>query len=108
MNVQIEITEERIKKLIEWIGEENVRWFGHLKGLTGTVYPALRLNQKRKFLPVHPVGLREGMKIRNWMRNSFEELKNSPENFTQNQIEEASIELLEKTIKYYDNNIKNN
>jgi hypothetical protein len=55
-------------KLIEFLGKDGIRWFGHLKGLTGTCSPVLRLNSKRKGIPVHPVHFREGMQIRNFLR----------------------------------------
>jgi len=68
----MEIKESLIEKFRQWIGEENLRWFSHLKGLTGTYSPVLKLNVKRKGIPVHPVHLREGMQIRNWMRSQPE------------------------------------
>ena len=68
----MEINQSLIKKLYDWLGKENLRWFKHLKGLKGTYSPVLKLNRKRKFIPVHPVHLREGMQIRNWMRQQPE------------------------------------
>lgn len=59
-------------KLSLWLGSENVRYFSHLKGLTGTVSPVLKLNYARKGIPAHPVHFREGMQIRNWMRDQEE------------------------------------
>ncbi len=69
---QIMIAETLKDKLFKWLGEENLRWFKHLKGLTGTISPVLSLNIKRKRIPVHPVHFREGMQIRNWMRHQDE------------------------------------
>ena len=55
-------------KIAGFLGKDGIRWFGHLKGLTGTCSPVLRLNAQRKRIPVHPVHLREGMQIRNFLR----------------------------------------
>ena len=68
----MEIKDSLKQKLFEWLGEENLRYFKHLKGLTGTVSPVLKLNRERKMIPTHPVHLREGMQIRNWMRGQSE------------------------------------
>ena len=88
------ITCQHIDALKKYLGEENIRYFRHLKGLTGSVFPVLRLNSKRKFIPVHPVGLREGMQIRNWMRENFKEFSE----MHQNEIEKYAKELVEKAI----------
>ena len=88
------ITCQHIDALKKYLGEENIRYFRHLKGLTGSVFPVLRLNSKRKFIPVHPVGLREGMQIRNRMRSNFIEFSEMP----QNEIEEYSEKLVEMVI----------
>ena len=58
----------------DWLGEENLRWFRHLKGLFGRYDPVIMLNMKRRGLPYHAVHLREGMQIRNFMRG-LEECK---------------------------------
>ena len=55
-------------KIAEFLGSDGIRWFGHLKGLTGTCSPVLKLNEKRKGTPSHPVHFREGMQIRNFLR----------------------------------------
>lgn len=39
-----------VKTLKIWLGEENVRYFKHLKGLKGSVFPVLKLNMDRKGL----------------------------------------------------------
>lgn len=88
------ITQQHIDALRKYLGEENLRYFLHLKGLKGSVFPILRLNFKRKHIPVHPVGLREGMQIRNWMRANFPEFRN----ISQNKIEKYAEELVEKAI----------
>lgn len=68
----MKIKDSLIDKCYKLLGEENLRWFKHLKGLTGTCSPVLKLNVKRKGIPVHPVHFREGMQIRNFMRSEPE------------------------------------
>lgn len=88
------ITQQHIDALRKYLGEENLRYFRHLNGLKGSVFPILRLNFKRKHMPVHHVGLREGMQIRNWMRANFPEFRN----ISQNKIKKYAEELVEKAI----------
>lgn len=88
------ITQQHIDALRKYLGEENIRYFRHLKGLKGCVYPVLRLNFNKKHIPVHPVGLREGIQIRNWMRANFNEFRE----LSQNKIEKLSEELINKAI----------
>lgn len=86
-------SDKLISDFINWIGEENLRWFKHLKGLTGTYAPVLKLNQKRKGIPVHPVHFREGMQIRNWMRQQKE-----CENWSSEKLDNNWTVLIEETI----------
>ena len=88
------ITKEHIESLKKYLGEENLRYFRHLKGLKGSVFPILKLNYIRKGIPIHPVGLREGMQIRNWMRKNFKEFNE----MSQKEIENYAKELVEKAI----------
>ena len=88
------ITKQHIESLKKYLGEENLRYFRHLKGLKGSVFPILKLNYTRKGIPIHPVGLREGMQIRNWMRKNFKEFNG----MHQNKIEKYAKELVEKAI----------
>ena len=88
------ITKQHIESLKKYLGEENLRYFRHLKGLKGSVFPILKLNYIRKGIPIHPVGLREGMQIRNWMRENFKEFNE----MHQNEIEKYAKELVEKAI----------
>ena len=88
------ITKQHIESLKKYLGEENLRYFRHLKGLKGSVFPILKLNYKRKGIPIHPVGLREGMQIRNWMRENFKEFNE----MSQNKIEKYAKELVEKAV----------
>ena len=89
------ITQQHIDALKKYLGEENLRYFRHLKGLKGSVFPILKLNYIRKGIPIHPVGLREGMQIRNWMRENFKEFSE----MSQNEIEKYAKELVEKAIQ---------
>lgn len=84
-----------VKTLKTWLGEENVRYFKHLKGLKGAVFPVLKLNMDRKGLPVHPVHLREGMQIRNFLRTKFPELFEMEGDI----LDDYTINLMEKIIK---------
>lgn len=85
-----------IDDFYQWFGEENVRYFKHLKGLTGNYSPVLKLNSKRKFMPVHPVHLREGMVIRNWMRGR-DEFKD----FNDHDFDNNWTKLVELTVEKY-------
>jgi hypothetical protein len=60
--------------LKEWLGEEGIRYFKHLKGLKGDVFPVLKLNVKTKGMPVYPVHFREGSQIRNWLSSTYPEI----------------------------------
>jgi hypothetical protein len=62
-----------LSQIRNYLGSDGIRFFSHLKGLTGTVSPVLRLNPRRKGgLTSHPVHLREGRDIRNYMRGLSE------------------------------------
>lgn len=84
-----------VKTLKIWLGEENVRYFKHLKGLKGSVFPVLKLNMDKKGLPGHPVHLREGMQIRNYLRTKFPELSEMAGDI----LDDYTVELMEKVIK---------
>jgi len=53
----------------KWLGPENIRWFRFIKHFKGRVDAVLGLNYARKYIPAHPIHLREGMQIRNFMRS---------------------------------------
>jgi hypothetical protein len=91
---KIMIEQRHVDSVRKYLGEENLRYFRHLKGLKGEVFPVLKLNYHKKGVPAHPVGLREGMKIRNWMRVNFPEFTQ----LSQNKIEKLSEELINKAI----------
>lgn len=84
-----------VKTLKIWLGEENVRYFKHLKGLKGSVFPVLKLNMDRKGLPAYPVHFREGMQIRNYLRTKFPELSEMAGDI----LDDYTVELMEKVIK---------
>lgn len=84
-----------VKTLKIWLGEENVRYFKHLKGLKGSVFPVLRLNVERKGIPVHPVHFREGMHIRNYLREKFPELSEMAGDI----MDDYAVRLMEEVIK---------
>lgn len=67
-----DIPQSLVDKVFGWMGEENIRWFRHIKNLKGSVNCVLRLNYARKKIPAHPIHLREGMQIRNFMRKISE------------------------------------
>jgi len=92
----IKITDKLIDDLFNWLGDYNLKYFKHLKGLTGTYSPVLKLNKKRKGIPVHPVHFREGMQIRNFMRR-HEDCKN----WNDIQFDDNWTKLIELTIKKY-------
>ena len=91
---KIMIEQRHVESVRKYLGEENLRYFRHLKGLKGEVFPVLKLNYHKKGVTAHPVGLREGMKIRNWMRVNFPEFTQ----LSQNKIEKLSEELINKAI----------
>lgn len=84
-----------VKALKAWLGEENIRYFKHLKGLKGSVFPVLRLNVERKGIPVHPVHFREGMHIRNYLRENFPELSEMAGDI----MDDYAVKLMEKVIE---------
>lgn len=92
LNMKIE--KSLLFKTIQWLGPTGLSFFSHLKGLTGEVSPVLNLNFKRKGLPAHPVHFREGMTIRNWMREQ-EECKD----WSTDDFDNHWITLIEEAIK---------
>lgn len=84
-----------VKTLKTWLGEENVRCFKHLKGLKGAVFPVFKLNMDRKGLPAHPVHLREGMQIRNFLRTKFLELSEMEGDI----FDDYTIKIMEEVIR---------
>ena len=62
------LTQEEMTAFKKWLGDDRIRYFRHLKGLKGTVIPVLG---SKKGMP-WPVHFREGMQIRNWLRENTE------------------------------------
>ena len=66
------LTNTEKEELKKFLGEEGIRFFRHLKGLKDTVIPVLKLNMAKKGMPAYPVHFREGMQIRNWLRENVD------------------------------------
>lgn len=56
-------------KLAEFLGPRGVRYFQLLHQFHGGIPLAVQLNAKRKGMSFHPIHLREGMQIRNFLRD---------------------------------------
>lgn len=89
-----EIPQTLTDKVFNWLGKENIIWFKHIKGLKGEINCVLKLNFKKKHIPVHPIHLREGMQIRNFMR-SQEECKG----WTDHDFDDSWVSVIENCIK---------
>lgn len=57
------------QELREWLGKPGCRWFRCIYNLHKDISPVLRLNAKKRFIPVHSVHSNQGMQIRNFMRD---------------------------------------
>lgn len=68
------VPEAITQQVADYLGEENIRYFKHIRGLKGEINTILRLNRSKKGIPFHPIHLREGMQIRNFLR-SLDECK---------------------------------
>lgn len=64
----IHIPDTLLNRFFEWMGRDNIIWFKHIKGLKGQLNCVLKLNYQKKKIPVHPIHLREGMAVRNFLR----------------------------------------
>ena len=90
------LTSEEMAAFKEWLGEDGIRYFRHLKGLKGTVVPVLKLNkEKNAGVPAYPVHLREGMQIRNWLRANTELGKK----LDSIELDDCYVNILEEAIK---------
>lgn len=89
------LSSEEMKAFKKWLGEDGIRYFRHLLGLTKTVIPVLHLNEKRKGIPYHSVHFREGMQIRNWLREHTYLGKES----NSIDLDNIYVEILEEAIK---------
>jgi hypothetical protein len=90
MKIAIIISPDTINNLKTFLGKGGIRFFQLCKFLKGTVSPVFTF-KKMKY--VHPVHLREGMQIRNWMR-SQPEFKD----FSDHDYDNNWMALIEKTI----------
>ena len=57
------------ERLQKFLGKKGIHFFWTLIRLYGTANPIIR---RKGPIPVHPVHFREGMTIRNWLRNQPE------------------------------------
>ncbi len=64
------LPEEVFLNLRNWLGKDGRKFFGTCLKMTGTCSPVLKLNMKRSGgVPAHPVHFREGMAVRNFLRD---------------------------------------
>lgn len=90
------LTSKEMAAFKEWLGEDGIRYFRHLKGLKGTVVPVLKLNkEKNAGVPAWPVHFREGMQIRNWLRANTELGKK----LDSIELDDCYVNILEEAIK---------
>lgn len=89
-----DIEQSILDKVRSFLGEENIRWFSHVKGLKGSINTVLRHNFNKKHIPVHPIHLREGMRIRNFLRGLPE-----CDKWTHEDFEHKWIDVIELLIK---------
>lgn len=89
-----EIPQTLTDKVFDWLGKENIIWFKHIKGLKGEINCVLKLNFKKKHIPVHPIHLREGMQIRNFMRGQDE-----CKGWTAHDFDDSWVAVIENCIK---------
>jgi len=87
------MTTQLIEDAEVWIGEE-IKWFYWVKRLKGTVNCILAVKLKNGDCIPHPVHLREGMTIRNWMRSH-------PDCESMSDFDHAWIELIDILIERY-------
>lgn len=93
---QYKLSQDEMNNFKNWLGESGIRYFRHLKGLKGTVVPVLKLNkEKNAGVPVYPVHYREGMQIRNWLRENTELGKK----LDSVELDDCYVSILEEAIK---------
>lgn len=85
--------------VFDWMGRENIRWFRLIKHLKGSLDAILKLNYKRKGIPVHPVHWREGMQVRNYLRQRPE-----CKSWTHEEFENGWTFVIEESIKLLNKN----
>lgn len=93
------MNQELIKKLHDWLGKDGRHYFRTLHKLYGTVIPVIKVKIGRKligprcYVP-HPVHLREGMQVRNFLRGLDE-----CANWTHDQFENDYVSYIEEAMK---------
>ena len=87
---QNKLTEEEMSNFKNWLGDKGIRYFRHLQGLKGTVVPVLHTNG----IP-WAVHYREGMQIRNWLRENTELGKK----LDSIELDDCYIKILEEAIE---------
>lgn len=93
---QYKLSQDEMNNFKNWLGESGIRYFRHLEGLKGTVVPVLKLNkEKNAGVPVYPVHYREGMQIRNWLRENTELGKK----LDSVELDDCYVSILEEAIK---------
>jgi len=88
------INQETVIKFKKWLTPKGLRFFQLCKFLKGSVSPVFvkRIGEKIRY--PHPVHLREGMTIRNWMRGQPEF-----KDFTAHDYDDYWMLLVEKAIE---------
>ena len=80
-----------VTRLRKYLGKGGIHFFWTLLRLTKTVSPVLRT---KGMIPSHPVHFREGMTVRNWLRDQ-------PEcaNWTTDDFDNKWADLVEKAVR---------
>lgn len=91
----VRLEEKYVVSIESWLGPDNVRYFCHLKGLTGTVAPVLKLNAKRRGIPVWSVEYHEMTSVRNYLVNKFPEVRG----LRYNELEDFAVRVMEEVVR---------
>lgn len=89
--MQRQIPDTLVEKMKTFLGKKGVHFFWTLLRLTKSVAPVLRL---KGMIPVHPVHFREGMQIRNWLREQPE-----CSDWSQHDLDDTWAAVVEKAVK---------
>lgn len=90
------LSEEEMNSFKSWLKEEGIRYFRHLKGLKGSVVPVLKVNPNKNFgISSYPVHFRDGVSIRNWLRENTELGKE----LDSIELDDCYVKILEEAIK---------
>ena len=88
------ITPDLMNRFKKWLTPKGIRFFQLCKFLKGTVSPVFIITIGDKIKYPHPVHLKEGMTIRNWMREQPEF-----KDFTAHDYDNTWMMLIEKAIE---------